>query len=304
MPLLSIGRSSEKEISMKFNISALKKKALESVDFISEKVPLSEDALAAASKHVKNAASATKKELSDAALKVNSTVQSVREHESTKEFLTKTNSLASTAKVEIEKRSRKILNGTKPSNASEPSETETVEGLQNVVDKLKVKDKVGIYGEGLAAVGGAAAGAGVAGSLAGIAGASTIFGSSTLASVLGGVFVTTTPVGWVIGCTALAGAAGYGISKLVRSGSKQDHIRKEVIERLNDRIQNIKFEEKSHEIFVELNQILSIAIMSQLVTEKQGEQMISLIEKGALDPEVALKRIKDMAVSAGLIELS
>jgi len=289
---------------MKFNISALKRKTLETINFISEKVPLSEDGITKASIQVNKATSATKRELSDAALKVNNTVQSVREHKSTKEFLTKTNNLASTARGEVEKRSREVLKAAKGTKHSKPPEPGTAEELQSAVDKLKVKDKVGIAGEGLAAVGGAAAGAGVAGSLAGVAGVSTVFGSSTLASVVGGVFVTTTPVGWVVGCAVIAGAAGYGVSKLIRSGSEQDHIRKAIVERLNNRIQNIKTEEKSHDLFVELNQILSIVIMAQLITEKQGEQMISLIEKGSLDPETALKRIKDMAVSAGLIELT
>jgi len=288
---------------MKFNISALRRKTLEIIDFISEKVPLSEDDITKASMQEKKAASATKRELSNAALKVNNTVQSVREHESTKELITKTNSLASTVKVEIEKRRRDVLKAAKGTKASNPPESGTAEELQSAVDKLKVKDKVGIAGEGLAAVGGAAAGAGVAGSLAGVAGVSTVFGSSTLASVAGGVFVTTTPVGWVVGCAVIAGAAGYGVSKLIRSGSEQDHIRKEIVERLNNRIQNIKTVEKNHNLFVELNQILSIAIMSQLITEKQGEQMIALIEKGVLNPEIALKRIKDMAISAGLIKL-
>lgn len=95
----------------------------------------------------------------------------------------------------------------------------------------------GVAGEHLAAIGGVVGGIAVAGTVAGTAGATTLLGSGALASALGGVFVTTTPVGWVVGSAALLGAAGYGIAKMIRSGSSQDQMRKEVILRLRQRLE-------------------------------------------------------------------
>jgi hypothetical protein len=37
--------------------------------------------------------------------------------------------------------------------------------------------------------------------------------------------VTTTPIGWVVGCTVAAGAIGYGVTKMVQSGQKGDSSR-------------------------------------------------------------------------------
>ncbi len=148
----------------------------------------------------------------------------------------------------------------------------------------------------------ALAGAGAASTIASAAGATTLLGSSTLANVLGGIFVTTTPFGWVIGSAAIAGAAGYVLANMVRSGSQQDQVRKEIIEGLNKRLQAIQSKNKDHGILTELNQILSLAIINGLIKDDQAERMIELIEQGSLKAEIALTRIKAMALSAGIIE--
>ena len=59
--------------------------------------------------------------------------------------------------------------------------------VRAALDKLKGRDRVGVMGEGAALLGGAGAGAALAGSAAGMAGATTLLGSTSLASLLGGV---------------------------------------------------------------------------------------------------------------------
>lgn len=304
MLLLGIGKKKIKEEKMKFNFNELKKKALETAEYVNERIPLSKEDIDKTSKYIQESVTSTKNVLNDATLKANETIKDIREHEYTQELISKADSIASNAKKEIKEYSSKTIKIAKETKLSDITESKSVQKLQSAVDQLKGKDKIGVAGEGLATAGGAVAGAAAAGGIASAAGATTLFGSSTLAGIFGGVFVTTTPVGWVIGCAALAGAAGYGITKLVRSGSEQDHIRKEIIERLNNRIQNIKTEEKNQNLFIELNQVLSVAIMTGLVNEEQGKKMVVLIEKGLLDPDIALKRIKDMALSANVIELT
>jgi hypothetical protein len=108
--------------------------------------------------------------------------------------------------------------------------------MVHVIEKLKGKDKVGLSGEALAVTGGGLAGVAASGTLASAAGATTILGSTSLASVLGGTFVAATPVGWVVGAAVVAGAVSYGIAKMVRSGSKQDQVREQLIKRLEARL--------------------------------------------------------------------
>jgi hypothetical protein len=166
--------------------------------------------------------------------------------------------------------------------------------LNEVIAKLKGKDKVGVAGEALAAVGGGAAGIAAASTLASAAGATTILGSSSLASVLGGTLVATTPVGWVIGAAVVAGAAGYGITKLVRSGSKQDQVREQLVKRLETRLATMNKHEAIESPLIALNQLLPNAIERGLISEQQAERMVCLIDSGSLKPEIALQRIKSL----------
>ena len=172
------------------------------------------------------------------------------------------------------------------------------------IQKLKSKDKVGLAGEHLAAIGGGAAGIAAAGTIAGTVGATTLLGSSTLAGVFGGVFLTATPVGWVIGSALLAGAAGYGIAKMIRSGSEQDQVRKEVILRLTNRLSALKSEKVAPDCKAELNQLLALTVAAEAISEEAASRMVALIESGALNPDLALTRIKSIALAKGVIELA
>ncbi|WOE59171.1 hypothetical protein PA12_gene3857 [Pseudomonas aeruginosa] len=162
--------------------------------------------------------------------------------------------------------------------------------VRAALDKLKGRDRVGVMGEGAALLGGAGAGAALAGSAAGMAGATTLLGSTSLASLLGGVFVTTTPIGWVVGSAAVAGAAGYGIAKLIRSGSKQDQLRGELSGRLATRL----IEPPRNIADSELEVLLANALRVGAITPASGEKMRALIHAGSLAPDLALQRIRDI----------
>ena len=186
-----------------------------------------------------------------------------------------------------------------PDLKAEPSDIER--DTQYAIDKLSSQDKIGVAGEHLAALGGAAGGIAVAGTVAGAAGATTLLGSSALAGALGGVFVTTTPVGWVIGSAALMGAAGYGIAKMIRSGSAQDQVRKEVRQRLNLRLEAIKAEKIAPDCKSELGQLIALTLEASAITEEAASRLVALVEAGTLKPELALERVKSIALANKLI---
>lgn len=174
--------------------------------------------------------------------------------------------------------------------------------LAKAIDVLSKRDKLGLTAEGAAAAGGVASGVAASGAIAGLAGASTLLGSSTLGSLLGGVFVTTTPLGWVIGSAAACGALGYGIAKLVRSGAKQDQVRKELVQSLSARLAEVASQSTNQQVLLELGQILALLVAAGEVTELDSQKLVSHVEKGSLQPEIALKRIKALAISKGVIE--
>lgn len=169
----------------------------------------------------------------------------------------------------------------------------SVEELESIIEKLESKDKVGVVGEILATAGVGVAGAVGAPAIASAAGATTLLGSTTLASTLGGVFVTTTPVGWVVGAAIVAGAAGYGIAKMVRSGADQDHVRQEVIKKLQVRLDGMQSSETN--IALERLYILLPELIEKgLITEEQAERTVGFIEKGSLSADIALKRLSSL----------
>jgi hypothetical protein len=163
--------------------------------------------------------------------------------------------------------------------------------LEEAIRKLKRPDKVGVAGTGLGAVAGVAGGSAAAGALASAAGATTLLGSTTLASALGGVFVTATPVGWFVGCGIAGGLAGLGIAKLIRSGGKQDQIRREMIKRLQARLDTLQRNEGEQYNLNDLENALSKALRNGLISDAQAERLVKLVVDGKLQARVAFDRL-------------
>lgn len=175
--------------------------------------------------------------------------------------------------------------------------------IKSAIEKMQGRDSLGVAGEHLAAAGGAAAGVVAAGSIAGAAGATTLLGSTGLASVLGGVFVTSTPVGWVVGSAALLGAAGYGIAKLIRSGSEQDRLRKEFIERQTQRLLALEAARVPQAEKIELGQLMALVLAAGILEQDAAGRMVDLVNADSLPASLAIERVKAIALEAGLIEV-
>lgn len=174
----------------------------------------------------------------------------------------------------------------------------SVDEYINALERMKKspRDRVGILGDlGTAGLGGLA-GAGVAGTVASVAGASTLLGSTTVASVLGGVIVTTTPVGWVVGSVIVGGAIGYSVSKLVRSGGKSDAVRQMNIRELSERIQElrnrVKDNDKHNDKMKEILESLQLLVKNAKVSQEDSTGLLMSIEKGNITVDSAFDIIQ------------
>ena len=158
--------------------------------------------------------------------------------------------------------------------------------------KSNPKDRVGIVGGLATSVLGIVAGAGVAGPLATGMGAATIFGSSTLGGILGGVFVAKTPAGWVFGAAVVGGALGYGAIKMIRSGTKSDVIKDGHIEELESLIaerQAAVVTNKDLETErVAVIDRLQILIGTGEISQEKSTKLLAAMQEGTIHPSAIL----------------
>ena len=163
--------------------------------------------------------------------------------------------------------------------------------FENNQDDDPSNDKVEISSEVVSTIGGGAVGAVAAGTIASAAGASTLLGSTSLASALGGIFVTTTPIGWIVGTAAVAGAAGYSISKLIKS-RKKNKKRDEVFKKLELRVMDLKNGGHNKFRIIEFKCLLLDVLEKDQISELKAGSIVSQIENGSLSVEAAIERIK------------
>lgn len=149
------------------------------------------------------------------------------------------------------------------------------------LEKMKnsPEDRLGTLSEIGITFAGATAGFVVAGAAASAVGATTLLGSATLAGVLGGVFVTSTPVGWLVGGMALAGGATYGLTKLLRSSSKADEEKAKNIRvmeaQLSDSDENVVKQNVEQEL-IQLIESLQKAVELGYSQEKSNQILVKV----------------------------
>ena len=171
--------------------------------------------------------------------------------------------------------------------------------FQQAAEKLAGRDRVGIVAEGSAAALAAAAGVAASGTLASALGVSTLFGSTTLASsVLGTVFVTSTPIGWVVGSALAAGALGLGIAKACNSGGKNDYIRAKWNKVLEKRAAEPSSSDCSTMSDGDLKSLLSVAVIEGRITLEKSQQISDLVTAGQLSIDIATRRLRELNVAS------
>jgi len=210
-------------------------------------------------------------------------VDTITEHESSKKIIDKSVSLTRSVSTEVMNKSNDLfesMSQKKTDVVHVYQDNDQVKAIHQAIDKLSGRDIVGKIGESLSSVVGGLAGLGLSGTIASYFGATTILGSSTLGGMLGGIFVTATPVGWVIGTSALLAISGYGISKMVHSGGKQDQFRSSLIADLKKKLSMIEVENKDKQN--ELNMLVELVVNNDLIKKEAAIKMVDLVSLGKM----------------------
>ncbi len=163
------------------------------------------------------------------------------------------------------------------------------------IGKLDSRDRVGVAGEVLGALGGAAGGATAAGTLAAAAGATTIPVLTSTAGWFGITVLSTTPVGWIVGSGLAAGLIAVGVARLIFSGGKQDQIRKDLIGRLRRKTAGRQVFAAAILDSKHLSSVISVidaALEQELIDQVMAYRIVSLVARGKLDPDLAIERIR------------
>ena len=163
--------------------------------------------------------------------------------------------------------------------------------LLKLIDELEnnPSDKVRIMGDAGITIIGAGLGAAAATTLATAAGVTSIAGITTAAGWVGLTVVAATPVGWIIGCAAMAGAAVYGASRLVRGGGLAEGRKAELLQGYREEARNIEAKERSGRITADDRTRFILSLRE-------------LIDKNAIPPTNAFRLIEQ--VEKGRIPLS
>ncbi|MBU0538279.1 MAG: hypothetical protein KKF24_03475 [Gammaproteobacteria bacterium] len=178
------------------------------------------------------------------------------------------------------------------------NEIPTDEQYEIALEKIQGKDRVGLAGDTTATLLAGIAGMSASGSVAAAAGASTFMGSSMLGSAVAGVFVTATPVGWVVGCSVAACAIGYGATRVIRSGERQDVARESLRDRIRGKLDAIRSKDVVGEsISAKLEATIQKALSLKAVEPVFAERLKGFVDAGSMKAEVAVSRLEAVIAS-------
>lgn len=169
-----------------------------------------------------------------------------------------------------------------------------------LIDELERRpvDKVRILGDVGITVVGAGLGAAAVGTVAATVGATSIFGVTSAASLIGVTLVSATPVGWILGGAVAAGAAAYSVSRLIRNGGISEGKKKELLDRFREEKRKIAAKEAAGGILDDDRTRLIIAlrelISKNLVKPDVAFRFIEQVESGRLPISHAFALISDV----------
>jgi hypothetical protein len=79
-------------------------------------------------------------------------------------------------------------------------------------------------------------------------------------------------------------------------------LRQEIVERLACKLESLDRDSAAKSQLTELTQLVTVSLAAGLITDVQGQRMVDLVDRGSLDVEVAVRRLKELALARGAIE--
>lgn len=182
---------------------------------------------------------------------------------------------------------------------SSPPKVTKAQLLKSIDDlEKKPEDKIRILGDAGITVVGAGLGVAAAGTVAAAVGATSIFGVTSAAGLLGVSVVAATPVGWVLGGAAAAGAAAYAVSRLIHNGGMSEGKKAELLNRYREEARIIAAKEEAGTIADSDRTKFIVAlrdpIAKGLITTDWASRLIEQVECGRLPISQAFALISDL----------
>jgi hypothetical protein len=169
--------------------------------------------------------------------------------------------------------------------------------LLKLIDELEKRptDRVRLLGDvGITAIG-AGLGAAAAGTIAGVAGVTSFFGLTTAAGWIGVTVAAATPIGWIAAIATGAGAAAYGVTRLIRGGSMAEGRKLELLQKFREDAKRVEAKERAKSI-VDTDRTQFIVSLRELIDKsvlppEKAFKLIELVEEGTLPLAQAFSHI-------------
>jgi len=176
----------------------------------------------------------------------------------------------------------------------------TKEQLIQAIDNIRKNpnDRVRILGDAGVTIltGGLAAAA--AGTAASAMGATSIFGLTAAAKVIGITLASATPIGWVLGVSVAGAAAAYGITRVIRGGGISEGKRNELLLQYQQQLKDVEAKERAGSISGDdkTNFIVSLRelIEKDVIAPEKASQLIELVEQGRIPISQAVSIVQDL----------
>lgn len=173
----------------------------------------------------------------------------------------------------------------------------------DLLEKIKKNPKdIGRIGAelGICGIGGIAL-SGFASTAAISTGTATVLGSSTLGtavSTIGLGALTVTPVGWVIGLSALGAFSVYGLIKVYKSGLKAEELKKELKKDLEEKLAKTKKDINTEkDLSKKLAKLASIYFELGKLGIIQDKEVLKNITYGILENKIDIdSSLKDLEI--------
>ena len=92
--------------------------------------------------------------------------------------------------------------------------------------------------------------------------------------------------------TTVDGLHGYGLTRVVRSGEKQDVARKKHCDQILEKIKRTN--PKPGDLYDEFINLVMTSLEKELINREMSQRLIKMVESGSLSLEVAIARLNGL----------